>query len=283
MGLEGQSSHYAKLKGVDTHALVRTLQSHGIRVLGSSIIGLEDHTPENIGHVIGEAVRHAADFHQFMLYTPIPGTPLHAEHRADGTLLNDAAMAPADVHGQYRFNYRHRHLPAGEEERYLHQAFQRDFEVNGPSLARLIQTQLTGWRRYRNHSDGRIRRRIRWESDSLGTTSAAAVWAMRRWYRHDPRMKKRLDTLLRDLHRAFGIRSRLVAPLAGRFVHAMMQREQRRLDAGWTYEPPSFYEMNPAAQERFMASKKKTVRGFSGGALPVPCARAFQPSDNFEH
>ena len=84
MGLEGEDSQYAKLHGIDTFALVRELQSHGIRVLGSTIIGLEDHTPENIDEVIDYAVRHDTDFHQFMLYTPIPGTPLHAELTAKG-------------------------------------------------------------------------------------------------------------------------------------------------------------------------------------------------------
>ena len=48
LGLEGEDSRYRKLSGVDTHALVRDLQSHGIRVLGSTIIGLEEHTPENM-------------------------------------------------------------------------------------------------------------------------------------------------------------------------------------------------------------------------------------------
>ncbi|RJQ86128.1 MAG: B12-binding domain-containing radical SAM protein [Desulfobacteraceae bacterium] len=248
MGLEGRDSRYAKLKGVDTRALVQTLQSHGIRVLGSSIIGLEDHRPEEMQRIIEEAVGHAADFHQFMLYTPIAGTPLYEKHRAEGTLLDDSAMDQADIHGQYRFNYRHPHLPAGDEERYLHQAFLRDFEINGPSLARLIRTELTGWIRYRAHPDRRVRERIRREAESLGTTSVAAVWAMRRWYRHDPRMKGRLDRLFKDLIHAFGIRSRLFAPLAGRYIHKMMQREQRRLDAGWTYEPDTFYEKNPAAQ-----------------------------------
>ena len=75
MGMEGEDSPYTKLNGVDTLELVRELQSHGIRVLGSTIIGLEDHTPENIDRAIEHAVRHDTDFHQFMLYTPIPGTP----------------------------------------------------------------------------------------------------------------------------------------------------------------------------------------------------------------
>ena len=115
MGLEGENSQYAKLDGIDTFALVRELQSHGIRVLGSTIIGLEEHTPENIDQVIEHAVRHDTDFHQFMLYTPLPGTPLHAEVSAQGRMLDEAECPVADTHGQYRFNYRHPHIPAGLE------------------------------------------------------------------------------------------------------------------------------------------------------------------------
>ena len=86
MGIEGCNSQYVKLQGIDTFDLVRELQSHGIRVLGSTIIGLEDHTPENIDAAIEHAARHDTDFHQFMLYTPIPGTPLHAELTAKGKM-----------------------------------------------------------------------------------------------------------------------------------------------------------------------------------------------------
>ena len=132
MGIEGQNSHYRKLDGVDTRELVKELQSHGIRVLGSSIIGLEDHTPENIDAVIEHAVRHETDFHQFMLYTPIPGTPLHAVHQQNGTLLSEKDFPPADTHGQYRFNYRHAHIKAGQEEGFLLRAFKRDFQRKRP-------------------------------------------------------------------------------------------------------------------------------------------------------
>ena len=72
MGIEGRNSQYKKLAGIDTFELVRELQSNGIRVLGSTIIGLENHTPENIDEAIDYAARHDTDFHQFMLYTPDP-------------------------------------------------------------------------------------------------------------------------------------------------------------------------------------------------------------------
>ena len=77
LGLESPNSSYSKLNGADTRALTSKLRAHGIRVLGSTIIGLEHHTPGNIAGEIEQAVAHDTDFHQFMLFTPLPGTPLY--------------------------------------------------------------------------------------------------------------------------------------------------------------------------------------------------------------
>lgn len=247
MGLEGENSSYKKLRGVNTKELVHQLQSHGIRVLGSTIIGLEDHCPENIDEIIDYAVSHDTVFHQFMLYTPIPGTPLYEQHHKDGTLLGEDERPAADNHGQYRFNYRHNHILSGEETGYLRSAFRRDFVVNGPSLARMMRVLLAGWRRYKNHPDPCIRKRFQWEIRSLKTTYASAVWAMKRWYKGETQMYNTLRTLLQDIYREFGWKTRIVAPLLGRFIHAATKREQKRLEAGWTYEPATYYEKNALA------------------------------------
>jgi len=248
MGLEGENSSYEKLKNVDTKKLVQSLQSHGIRVLGSSIIGLENHTPENITQVIEHAVSHDADFHQFMLYTPIPGTPLYQQHCNEGTLVSEREFPPADAHGQYRFNYRHPHITGGREEQYLLDAFQRDFDVNGPSLARLITTFLKGWQRHKDDPDARVRARFAREVRPLRTTYAAAVWAMRKWYRGNTRMSKKMDVLLRELSMTFGWKTRIVAPIVGRYVYGKLKKENDLLAGGWTYEPRSFYEKNESAR-----------------------------------
>jgi hypothetical protein len=183
-----------------------------------------------------------------MLYTPNAGTPLYAQYKAAGSLLDESEFSPADAHGQYRFNYRHPHIPAGMEEKFLQQAFERDFAVNGPSIARLVRTQLTGWLKYRRHPDRRIRRRFQQEAKSLGTTYAGAIWAIRRRYdQESPTMAGKMDALLKDLYNAFGLRARLCAPVAGRFLTITMRREERRLANGWTYEPKTHYEKNPAA------------------------------------
>jgi radical SAM superfamily enzyme YgiQ (UPF0313 family) len=247
MGLEGEQSRYSKLKNVETLPLVRCLQSHGIRVLGSSIIGLENHTPDNIHRIIDYAVSHDTDFHQFMLYTPIPGTPLYEEHQKRGTLLAESEFPLADTHGQYRFNYRHQHIPNGREEQFILDAFHRDFEVNGPSLARLIRTLLRGWKRYKDYPDRRIRDRFAWEVKPLRTTYAAAVWAMKKRFRTNKPMAAKMNSLLQEIYKTFGWKTRIIAPLAGIYVYAALKKEERRLANGWTYEPDCFCEKNVAA------------------------------------
>ncbi len=242
VGLEGKDSKYGKLKGTDTLALVRTLQAHGIRVLGSTIIGLEEHTPENIDEAIDHAVAHDADFHQFMLYTPLPGTPLHAELQAAGTLLDPAELDHPDTHGQYRFKHRHAHITDHRETEFLLRAFHRDFEVNGPSIVRTARTMLQGWRRYKNHPDPRIRERFAWDTRGLATMFAGALWAARHWYRKDASQSAKISSILKGIYDEFGLKSRLAAPLVGRYVRWMMAREERRIRRGWMFEPPTFCE-----------------------------------------
>jgi hypothetical protein len=260
-GLEGEDSQYRKLQSVDTRSFVRSLQSHGIRVLGSSIIGLENHTSENMNQIIDHAVSHDADFHQFMLYTPLPGTGLHEHHRTNGTLLSESEFPSADAHGQYRFNYRHQHIQDGQEEQFLLDAFRRDFEVNGPSLARLTKTGLKGWQRYKNHPDKRIRNRVAWEAKELRTTYAGAVWAIRKWYKGNKRITEKMDRLLGRLYREYGWKTRVFAALSGNYLYYTLKKEERRLAGGWTYEPKSFYEKNASAQalEQSPASKSRTL------------------------
>ena len=246
MGVEGEDAQYSKLDGADTVALVRRLQSHGVRVLGSTIIGLEEHTPENIDRVIDRAVRHRTDFHQFMLYTPLPGTPLTTELAARGLMLDESECPLPDTHGQFRFNFRHPHLDPGSESALILRAFERDFAVNGPSMIRVIRTTLAGWMRYKNHPDPRIRRRYCREAKGLATTYAAVVAATKRYYRNNPALYTAMSELFRDLTGEFGWRSQVFAALGGPYVLWKIRQEQKRLARGWTYEPPTFYEINDA-------------------------------------
>jgi hypothetical protein len=261
MGIEGKDTQYRKLEDVDTRKLVKRLQSHGIRVLGSSIIGLENHKPETMDQIISHAVRHQADFHQFMLYTPVPGTPLYEAHKKNETLLNKTEFPPADAHGQYRFNYRHAYIEPGQEEGFLLQAFEQDFQENGPSLARLIRTLLIGWQRYKNSPDHRIRARYAREVSPLRSTYAGAVWAMKRYYHDSPVMFLKMKDLLLDIYSEFGWKTRLIAPLMGWYAFRRLLKEDRQLSNGWQYEPQSYYERNPKAAALHSQQKHRWQAG----------------------
>jgi hypothetical protein len=65
----------------------------------SSIVGLEHHTPKNVEQEIEYAIGHGTDFHQFMLYTPIPGTHLHQQMAEEGRMIDGVDLA--DIHGQF--------------------------------------------------------------------------------------------------------------------------------------------------------------------------------------
>jgi radical SAM superfamily enzyme YgiQ (UPF0313 family) len=241
MGLESPRSAYSKLQSTDIAKLTRELREHGIRVQGSTIIGLEHHTPDNIVEEIEAAVSYQTDFHQFMLYTPVPGTPLHQEMAEQGRMLNDIDFA--DVHGQYKFNFRHGAISRDDSKRFLDWAFWRDFERNGPSLYRLCQTTLQGWQRYKNHPDPRVRQRFAREVKKLSGAYNAALWVMEREFRKvNRKVSEQIRELRREVEKEFPIVARLAAATLGPVLLWSTRREEKRLAQGQTYEPPTFLE-----------------------------------------
>jgi hypothetical protein len=109
----------------------------------------------------------------------------------------------------------------------------------------------------------------------LRTSYAGAVWAMRRWFAHNAPLAKKMDCLLKDIYRTFGLRTRMIAPIMGRILLVTMRREERRLARGWTYEPKTFYEKNPAAQALESAAAPDQISSATGAARvvhPAPAA-----------
>jgi radical SAM superfamily enzyme YgiQ (UPF0313 family) len=241
MGLESAKSNYGKLQGADTKQLTRELSENGIRVQGSTIIGLEHHTPENIAEEIQHAVDYQTDFHQFMLYTPVPGTALHKQMEEQGRLLTN--IDPADVHGQFKFNFRHAAISRDDSKVFLDSAFRRDFECNGPSLYRMCRTILRGWQRYNNYPDARVRERFAREAKKLSSAYNAALWVMEREFRKvNESVSEQIHSLRMEVEKEFPVLARLTATLLGPVLLWSARREERRLAAGHTYEPPTIIE-----------------------------------------
>jgi radical SAM superfamily enzyme YgiQ (UPF0313 family) len=241
LGLESPHSGYAKLNGADTYSLSRELRGHGIKLLGSTIVGLEHHTPENIREEIEHAIAHETDFHQFMLYTPVPGTPLYAEMAREGRLLENVDLA--DIHGQYKFNFKHAAISRDDSKRFLDWAFRRDYERNGPSLYRICRTTFEGWLRYKNHPDPRVRDRFRWEVRQLKSAYTACLWAMEKRLREtNQAVSDQIRSLRREIEKEFGGLTRLAGGLIGPVLLWSARREEKRLARGRAYEPPTILE-----------------------------------------
>ena len=169
-GSSRRRSSYAKLEGADTLALTRELQSHGIRVLGSTIVGLEHHTPENIAR--GDRARRRAR-HRLppvhALHAGAGHAALRGRWRAKGRMLTDVDLA--DIHGQYKFNFQHAAIPRDESKTLARLGVPARLRANGPSLYRMMRTMLEGWKRYRNDPDPRVRERVA----TAGTRAAARL------------------------------------------------------------------------------------------------------------
>jgi hypothetical protein len=241
LGLESAGAGYQKLEGADTLALTRALQAAGIRVHGSTIIGLEHHTPDNIDSEIAHAVAHDTVFHQFMLYTPVPGTPLYTDLQAQGRLLGGVDLA--DIHGQYKFNFQHAAISRDQSKALLDRAFRVDFAENGPSLYRLTRNMFEGWLRHRHHPDPRVRARVEAEATQLRRVYRGALWAMEKYLRDSHGdLSARIRELRLRIHHDLGGVSHLATRLVGPVLHWASRLEARRFPTGRRMEPRTFVE-----------------------------------------
>ncbi|MCL5746160.1 MAG: cobalamin-dependent protein [Acidobacteria bacterium] len=240
LGLESAQSGYAKLDGADTLRLTRELREHGIVLLGSTILGLEHHTPENITEEIEHAVAHQTDLHQFMLYTPVPGTPLYRDMEDQGRLLD---VDLADIHGQNAFNFEHPAISREQSRRFLDWAFRWDFERNGPSLFRVCRTTFQGWKRHKNHPDQRVRERFHRETRMLRHVYAAVLWAMEhRLEAPNHPVAVRIRALREEIEQEFGFVAAAASRILGPVLWWTSLREDKRLARGQRYEPATMLE-----------------------------------------
>jgi hypothetical protein len=151
--------------------------------------------------------------------------------------------------GQHKFNFEHGAISRDESKEYLDEAFQRDFELNGPSLFRICRTTLEGWRRHRNHPDERVRERFARDFATLRSSWTGILWAMERQLRaSNQTVSRRIRELRADILRECGgINARLTNAVVGPLMLWTAKMERMRLRKGITYEPPMIVQHWPPA------------------------------------
>jgi radical SAM superfamily enzyme YgiQ (UPF0313 family) len=113
--------------------VVNKIQSHGIRVTGCFVLGLDEHGPDIFDRVYDFAVETEMFDIQITLQTPFPGTPLYDRLKNEDRLLEEKNWRKCTL---FDVNYIPKNMSAEE----LRKGF-RDLGV------RIYSEELTKWRR----------------------------------------------------------------------------------------------------------------------------------------
>jgi radical SAM superfamily enzyme YgiQ (UPF0313 family) len=140
---ESTGGGYEKMEGVRLRTLIADLQAHGVEVLGSTILGFPHQSPADIDDEIEHALSYGCTYNQFMLYMAMPGTALWKQMQTENRLKGNFPWC--DIHGQHVQNWHHPLVPDEVMGKKLDLAFDRDFEVLGPSILRMIETHFRGY------------------------------------------------------------------------------------------------------------------------------------------
>lgn len=133
----------------DALRLIHNIQSHGIRVNGCFILGLDGQTPDVFDRVYDFARELELYDVQITLQTPFPGTPLYERLRREGRLLEENAWHRCTL---FDLTYEPKPMAGDELVGGFH-----DLAV------RLYSDEATGWRRdlfkrkYRRATNGQLR------------------------------------------------------------------------------------------------------------------------------
>jgi len=112
---------------------VKTIQSHGIRVNGCFILGLDGHGPDIFDRTYDFAKQLELYDVQVTLQTPFPGTPLHKRLKGQGRLLPDFSWDKCTL---FDVTYE----PDGMSADELGQGFRH-------LVVRIYADEITAWRR----------------------------------------------------------------------------------------------------------------------------------------
>ena len=108
---------------------------------------------------------------------------------------------------------------------------------------RICRTTLAGWKKYKDSPDARVRERFEWEVRSVKTAYSGLLWAMeRRLRRTNQTVSEQVRALRQELGREFGLVSKVAGRVLGPWLLWMSRREEKRLAAGFTYEPKTIIE-----------------------------------------
>jgi radical SAM superfamily enzyme YgiQ (UPF0313 family) len=205
IGYEGTRSGFAKQRGRPAAEIFREFRDHGISILASMIVGFPYQTPAIIEEELTGLLELHPDLTQFLIYGPVPGTPFHQRVMKEGLLHPELVAHPETFYRKgsgFHALVQHPTMSPQEIEAAQRRCFVEDFNRLGPSIYRVIETWLLGYRKLKNSRSPFLRAKARLLA--LDLRKAYPVFLAGKRLGPTRAIRRRIADLEASVHQAIG-------------------------------------------------------------------------------
>ncbi|MCG3148276.1 MAG: hypothetical protein PCFJNLEI_01719 [Verrucomicrobiae bacterium] len=160
IGYEGTRSGYAKQQGRPIDEILTEFREHGITILTSMIVGFDYQTPEVVAQEFAGLMKLKPALGQYLIYGPVPGTPFNERVRKENLMHEKWVQNPTAMYRRadgFTTMMKHPTLSPAEIEGLQQWCFEQDFQRLGPSIYRVLETQLLGYQKLKDSPNPRLR------------------------------------------------------------------------------------------------------------------------------
>ncbi len=223
---ERSKTGYAKREGSrEPPELFDDLRRHGIETIGSMILGLDFHTPQNIKDDIDYFVKLKPTFYQVSPLTPCPGTKLYRDLQQSGRLFD--SYDHTSFHLWKDDVFQHDNFAPGEIKQYYDLAHEKLRTENGPPVMQFTEASLLAYETLKDSKSEYLRHQAKLAKDM----AMGALPIIRTIANHpaSPKVLARARGLEAQASRLFGPES-LKQRLLGKAIELAAHLGAERLD-----------------------------------------------------
>ncbi|HRY29264.1 MAG TPA: cobalamin-dependent protein [Elusimicrobiota bacterium] len=162
VGYEGTRSGYAKQQGRPVADIFTEFREHGITILASMIVGFEYQNRDIIAEEHAGLMKLHPALSQFLIYGPVPGTPLYARMEKENRFRDCFKGQPEKYFRKadgFSVMVKHPAMTTDEVEGAQRWCFEQDYQQLGPSIFRVIEAWLLGYRKLKDSSNPLLRKK----------------------------------------------------------------------------------------------------------------------------
>lgn len=205
IGYEGTRSNYAKQQGRPVPEILTEFREHGITILASMIVGFDYQNQEVVAKELEGLMELKPSLAQFLIYGPVPGTPFH-ERIIKDNLLQDHYTTDKDLFYRradgFRTMIKHPTLSPEEIEAIQTWCFEQDFQRLGPSIYRVLESRLLGYRKLKDSPNPLLRAKAEYYATEL--RYALPVFLPGRWLGPNAAVRRWIGELERNIRAELG-------------------------------------------------------------------------------